>query len=266
MSHSSFLTTVRAWELDEASRHLAPPASARGQRTLLELGAGTGQQARILQSRGFDVTAIDLPSSHYVRERVFPVIDYDGASVPCADRSFDVVFSSNVLEHVVQLDRVLGELHRVMADDGIAIHLLPSPACRMWSIPAHYVWMARRVWTAIMARTARSHPDPAATGAQAAPRTPDSAQAWLSTLFPLRHGERGCTLTEPFYYSRTWWRRAFERNGFVVEQVHGNGLFYTMANSLTHLLPLETRKRLSLVLGSACNVFVLRKGRTHDEA
>ena len=262
MSHSSFLSTVRAWELDEVSRRFPSPRSPRGNRTLLELGAGTGQQARMLQSRGYDVTAIDLPSSHYYRERVFPVTDYDGVAVPFADRSFDVVFSSNVLEHVVQLDRVLGELRRVMADDGIAVHVLPSPACRLWSIPAHYVWMARRI-AAAMPKERAKH---GGTGAlQVQPKVPASAREWLSTLFPQRHGERGSALTEPYYYSRRWWRAAFERNGFLVEQVQGNRLFYTMANSLAHQLPMGARSRLSGLLGSACNIFVLRKeGSPHD--
>lgn len=263
MSHSSFLSVVRARELEEAIGHLPAPASPRGSSTLLELGAGTGQQALMLQALGYEVAAIDLPSSHYYRDRVFPVVDYDGTTIPFADGRFDVVFSSNVLEHVVQLDRVLGELHRVMADDGVAVHLLPSAACRLWSIPAHYVWMARRAWSMVSGRMRDAAPATDAPVASAS-RLPASLREWLGTLFPLRHGERGCTLTEPYYYSRRWWKAAFERNGFLVEQVHGNGFFYTMANALTHRISLENRRRLAGVLGDACNVFVLRKRTAHD--
>ncbi|HZX77227.1 class I SAM-dependent methyltransferase [Lysobacter sp.] len=256
MSHSSFLATVRAWELTRAREHMPPAASPAGARKLLELGAGTGQQALLLRDMGYDVTAIDLPSSHYFRERVFPVTDYDGHHIPCPSRSFDIVFSSNVLEHVRNIDQILGETRRVMADDGIAIHLLPTPSCRLWSIPAHYLWLIRRAWAAARPKGRRHLPD-AAPSTQ--PRMPATAREWAGTLFPLRHGERGVTLTEPYFYSGRWWKRTFERNGFRIEELHGNGLFYTMANSATHSLSIETRMRLSRLFGSACNVFVLRK-------
>src|SRR5579883_1076213 len=49
---------------------------------ILEIGAGTGQQARELNRRGFDVTAVEIASSNYAADRVFPIIDYDGTHLP----------------------------------------------------------------------------------------------------------------------------------------------------------------------------------------
>jgi 2-polyprenyl-3-methyl-5-hydroxy-6-metoxy-1,4-benzoquinol methylase len=66
----------------------------------LEFGAGTGKQALELQRRGFRVTAIEMLTSNYAEHRVFPILDYDGATIPLADASVDVVYSSNVLEHI----------------------------------------------------------------------------------------------------------------------------------------------------------------------
>ena len=76
---------------------LAPP------RRILEIGAGTGEQARALADRGFEVTAVEIASSRYATERAFPIVDYDGRTLPIPDRSVDIVFSSNVLEHVSDL-------------------------------------------------------------------------------------------------------------------------------------------------------------------
>src|SRR5262249_25296470 len=75
------------------------PAGAR----ILEIGAGTGKQALELQRRGFEVTAVEIADSNYAAHRVFPIKDYDGRTIPLADASVDVVFSSNVLEHVADL-------------------------------------------------------------------------------------------------------------------------------------------------------------------
>src|SRR5262249_61191740 len=85
---------------------------------VLEVGAGSGRQARELERRGFQVTAVELPDSNYAAHRVFPIVDYDGAVIPLPDASVDVVFSSNVLEHVPDLARLHAEIRRVLAPGG----------------------------------------------------------------------------------------------------------------------------------------------------
>ena len=49
------------------------------------------------------LATIDLSSSQYADDQMFPVQAYDGRRIPFADSSFDVVFSSNVLEHIRDL-------------------------------------------------------------------------------------------------------------------------------------------------------------------
>ena len=91
------LDAIRLAEIDKIVPFLPPGAR------VLDLGAGTGKQALELQRRGFDVTAIEIADSNYATQRVFPITDYDGRTIPLADASVDVVFSSNVLEHVADL-------------------------------------------------------------------------------------------------------------------------------------------------------------------
>lgn len=254
--HKRILSALRAKELVAALSHFPPPAHKDGrQRTVLEIGAGTGQQAKALQALNYRVVAIDLASSHYRLDRIHDVIEYDGRNIPMEDRSVDIIFSSNVLEHVRDIDGFLEETRRVLAYDGIAVHLLPSSSCRFWSIPAHYVWFAKRLY----ARAQRPAQQAAADRAENdTPRTPDSPREWLGLFFPMRHGERGVTLTEIYYYSKYWWKRTFRRHGFVVTRVDRNHLFYTMANSLADSLSLAVRHRLARVLGSACHIYVLK--------
>src|SRR5947209_11348418 len=106
------------------------PSGAR----ILEIGGGTGSQALELSRRGFKVTAIDLASSAYAAHRVFPIIDYDGATIPLPEASVDVVFSSNVLEHVPDLARMHAEIRRVLAPHGKCIHVLPTHVWRFWTV------------------------------------------------------------------------------------------------------------------------------------
>src|SRR5262249_57567979 len=114
------LDGVRGAELDKVASLF--PTGAR----VLEIGAGTGKQALELQRRGFDVTAIEIAESNYAAHRVFPIKDYDGRAIPLADASVDVVFSSNVLEHVTDLSRMHAEIRRVLAPGGTCVHVLPT--------------------------------------------------------------------------------------------------------------------------------------------
>lgn len=258
-AHLRFLQTVRAYELDRALAHFPSADNGETSRTVLEIGAGTGQQAKSIEDRGYAVVAIDLPSSHYRDDRVYGVLDYDGRNIPMANGSADVVFSSNVLEHVCEIDAFLDETRRVMAENGVAIHVLPSSACRAWSLPAHYLWLVRRVFSYVFALSRRSLSE---VETPHLPRVPHSSREWIGTFFPLRHGERGTSLTEPYYYSRYWWCRKFRQHGFIVTRVEPNELFYTMANALNDSLGIPTRRWLAHLLGSACHVYVLKR-RTH---
>lgn len=241
--------------MDLAMRDFPPPFLNGRQCKVLEVGAGTGQQAKRLSEAGYDVTAIDVESSRYREARVFDVVEYDGVSIPAEDHAFDVVFSSNVLEHVSNIDAFLDEALRVLAIDGIAIHVLPTTATRFWSIPAHYIWLMKRLFARFF--SAKSHEGGAPI--QPKPRTPADAHEWIGTLFPLRHGERGNTFTEMFYFARWWWAKTFQEHGFNIVEVKPNHLFYTLANSMTDSISLHLRKRLAGVLGSACAIYVLKR-------
>ena len=86
----AYLNALRGAEIERVCRWLRPGAR------VLELGAGTGYQARELNARGFAVEAIEMVDSRYAEDRLFPIVDYDGSRIPFPDRSFDVVFSSRV--------------------------------------------------------------------------------------------------------------------------------------------------------------------------
>ena len=252
-SHLTFLDSVRAYELEAARKYLPDSVVQGVSCRLLEVGAGTGVQAQRLSELGYAVSALDIKDSSYRNVRCFDIVEYDGINIPLPDQSHDVVFSSNVLEHVVHLDEVLKETHRVLADDGVCVHLVPTPSCRAWSLLAHYVWLARRIVRKLL--TSRR----SAAGSGDVPRMPTTADAWLWTLFPPRHGERGNTITEIYYYSRSFWCRKFEENNFHVVRVDSNRLFYTMANAVGSKVSMDMRHSLASVLGSACYIYVLKK-------
>lgn len=258
MPDIAFLHVIRSHELNVIKRHLFPGAR------ILEIGGGTGFQAKLLAEGGFDVVSIDVPQSNYALERVFPVIDYDGRNIPFADRSFDIVLSSNVLEHVEDLPALHRDIKRIMRPDGYCVHVMPSGSWRFWSNVTHYIDLIKRICQVAPRLFPRSWRPAAVAGeplqgsAETAKSAAQLALLGLRALFPPRHGDRGNAITEIHYFGRKWWCKHFIENGYEVVDVHSVGLFYTGYTVLGSRLAIRMRERMARRMGGASNLFKVR--------
>lgn len=97
---------------------LVPPG--RGRRAL-DLGARDGRQTRWLTRRGYEVVSVD------VEPGFTQCLEIDANQpLPFPDESFDLVWSSEVIEHLEQPQRVLAELRRVLRPGGDIILTTPN--------------------------------------------------------------------------------------------------------------------------------------------
>jgi SAM-dependent methyltransferase len=244
------LDALRVAEIDRILPFL--PAGAR----ILEVGAGTGKQALELRHRGFDVVAIEIPNSDYAAHRVFPIIDYDGATIPVADASVDVVFSSNVLEHVPDLARMHSEIRRVLVPGGTCVHVLPTHGWRFWTTMAGYPDAIVQLVSALPQLLPHAMPRPAELR-RLGGAWYRAARGVAGGCLPRRHGGRGNVVSEMWLFHPSWWRRNFQANGFTVVHDEPMGLYYTGHMLLGARLALSERRRLARILGSACHLFQL---------
>lgn len=256
-----YLHSIRTFELNAVLRFFPTPAGRTVK--VLEIGAGTGHQARRLVELGYDVVAIDLPSSAYANERVHPVAHYDGYNLPLPSNSVDVVFSSNVFEHVSHVHELLEETARVLAPGGIAVHVLPTPTWRLWTSLTHYGWVVCRSIAALGGRRGASRNLGAAASGQT--HRPGPWAAIKVMAWPARHGERGNTLTELYYFSRIWWNATFRKAGFEPISSFSVNLFYTGSMLLAGRLSLRRRAAMSRWLGSSGRVYVLAQSAQQAE-
>lgn len=237
----AYLNKIRAAELDVLARYLPPGGR------ILEFGAGTGQQAKVLSAKGYRVVAVDLASNPY--ETVFPVEVYDGRRIP--QDGFDAILSSNVLEHVEDLPATLAEFRRVLRPGGVGVHAMPSPAWRAWTLLSG---IPNAVVAAIAMAAHLLRP----------PEGKSRAQAWAADaragagFLPVAHGAGGNAFSELITFSRKTWTAAFERNGFEIVEIVPSGMFYTGNLLFGSRLTLDRREKLAPILGSAAYVYVTR--------
>lgn len=250
MFSTEFLHIVREYEINEICKYFTPGAS------ILEIGGGTGYQAKQLAARGFEVCAIDVAASNYRNDRVFPVLEYDGNTFPFEDGIFDIVFSSNALEHFASLEQFHRESRRVLKPDGFCIHVMPSASWRLWTGIAGYIELVQRLFALLPALAPRSFciselKRPAA-GLLSMARV---ARAYA---IPPRHGETGNAFTELWTFSRRHWIKHFHRHDCEVMGTKAMGLFYTGHMVLGKHWSFRSRRHVASVLGSACILYKVR--------
>ncbi len=225
---------------------------------LLELGAGDGWQARVLQQLGFDVTAVDVEVTRRYLVQHFPVSLYDGIRLPFQDNSFDAIYSSNVLEHVVDFAQVQSELSRVLRPGGIAIHCVPSAVWRFWTTVGHPMYAARLAWSLRTVNNSCADPNHPTENQRLLIRGKSPFSLLRMGLISPRHGEHGNLFAEHRLFSRRGWARRFNETGWHVSSAIPTHLFYT-GNELFGLsLTIRARQRLASTFGSSTLIYILR--------
>ena len=209
-----FLHTLRLYELDQIKIFIKENSK------ILEIGAGSGFQSKILSSWKNQVEAIDISSSIYKKSIIYDVKTYDGENIPYTENSFSVVFSSNVFEHILNIKNILNEISRVTNKDSKIILLMPSPSWRFWT----------------------------------------SLTDILRNFYTRTHGVHSKNiLNEFFFFSRKSWINNLRHKDFKLELILPNNIFYTGNYIMGKRLTIKVRKYLSKILGSSCNIYILRK-------
>jgi SAM-dependent methyltransferase len=116
---------------------LVPPGDGR---RALDVGAREGHQTRWLEARGYEVTAIDLTSSF---EGCLAVDVNHG--LPFEDASFDLLWCSEVLEHLEEPARALGEFRRVVRPGGNIILTTPNSYAWLFRVLALFGLTPQRI-------------------------------------------------------------------------------------------------------------------------
>lgn len=127
---------------------------------ILELGCGIGYYSAFLSTLANQVVSTDLEhqdttthslglqiTRNFLKQLNISNVIVQAASaeqLPFDDNSFDMIFSSHVLEHVPDRERAIREINRVLKPGGIHFCLVPTTADRLYAFPLHYIYLLKR--------------------------------------------------------------------------------------------------------------------------
>ena len=208
--------------------------------------------ARFLADRGFDVAAIDLADSAYAQHLVFPVQHYDGEHIPLADQSVDVVFSSNVLEHVENIPAIMSEFRRILRPGGFGVHVMPTPAWRFWTFVSGVANSA--VAVTCIPRDLVKPP----AGQDRWRAFKQNLRTIAGGLLPIGHGTSPEGFSELYTFSRRAWVNRFEKCGFEIVEDRPINLLYTGHMLFGDRIGFARREALSRSLGSASRIYIVK--------
>lgn len=123
--------------------------------TALDVGCGGGLLAEEVARLGFGVTGVDPsgPSLRTAREHAraggleIEYVEGRGEALPVGDATFDLVYCCDVLEHVDDVPRVLGEIRRALRPGGLFVYdtINRTPLSKLFVIKLFQEWDFTRV-------------------------------------------------------------------------------------------------------------------------
>jgi|BioPla2DNA2_1021312.scaffolds.fasta_scaffold80305_1 ubiquinone/menaquinone biosynthesis C-methylase UbiE len=178
----------------------------------LELGAGNGEQSMVIKNYCDKLVSTDLNPKSYewtgqtLLQRECINVTYDICNAEdltrYPDHSFDLVYSSNMLEHLHNPSRCLAECRRVLMADGLMVHLMPT---RYW-----------KLFRMVLFRYKNGRPDTV-------------------------HGAFASHREEYMAYGRNCWKRKIEKAGFEMDEIVAMPFYVGMLNSYIGIIKLGNR-------------------------
>lgn len=99
---------------------------------IIDIGSGTGDVAKLLRSKGMNVTPVDVEDFHGVR--LLETTIYDGKTLPFPDKTFDTALILMVMHHTPNPDLILSEVSRVANNIVVIETSFTTKLNRFWTI------------------------------------------------------------------------------------------------------------------------------------
>lgn len=247
---ANHIHAIRAAELDRILNHYESFFCGKD---LLELGSGSGFHLKMLSSVCRSSVGLEIVNIDHTMPSTPGIIEYDGKHIPFPSASFDIIFSSQVLQYLTDEKQIYDEMSRMLRPGGLAIHIVPTSGWRFWTSVLHY---PAKIQLLLTRQQKENTPTVGFT-----PKGQSSARLrrlLYDVLLLHRLGKHGNWLTEHFLFHSRAWRRKLLLYGWKVERIDPLGLWYSGHEMLGEELSLRSRGALARLLGSATAMILAR--------
>lgn len=231
-------------------------------RNALELGAGNGFQSALLVDRCENLIATDMNEERLPKLSEDPRIDFQVLDAEIVGdwfegETFDFIFSSNLMEHLPDVDRCLSGCHKILAREGVMINILPNWGWRLIASILYYPVKASRLAGKLL-QYRRITRDRTRTVGSAIRgnnlKLNRKKSPIIDRLLPPPHGVSANSLIELYAFRRQAWIEIFQKNDFEVIAVLNGPI------STGHGVGFEKIKTFFEYLGFTTEyIFVLKK-------
>jgi ubiquinone/menaquinone biosynthesis C-methylase UbiE len=130
----------RPIETERHARRIMRYLRPRDGQRLLEVGCGRGWLAQRMQERFPDTYGVDVNPRSIVHAVTANLHVMDAASLEFDDEQFDHAYSFHAIEHIVDADAALREMHRVLRPGGRILLVYPAEPIRgLYAMPGAWL-------------------------------------------------------------------------------------------------------------------------------
>jgi len=220
----------------------------------LELGAGDGFQSKILINICDELIATDLNSKRLYASKKDRRLEYKVIDAELVDKyfdkaSFDLIHSSNLMEHLPNIDECLIGCFNVLKNDGFMVSVIPNPKWRLLASVLYYPVKIYRLFKFFLSKVGLSNSVrlPMIKNYQGNNiKLKRQNRSFLNQLIPPPHGVSKNSFFEFFEFRKSKWKKNFEKNGFQIVDIlngpisSGYGLGFDWLKSKLELLGFTT--------------------------
>ena len=217
-----YIHTLREKEIDKVVSFL----NGKHYDTVLEIGAGDGFQSEMLRKYADKLYCTDLDDKRLTRadkEINYAICDAEIIDEYFPKAHFDLIFSSNLFEHLPNPGNALNAIYNILKADGISIHVIPSPFSAIIRIVLWYPAILLRVLNKmregqklhmVSERSANNKNIDHRSNNLKMQRSYKSN--WRRLLFPRPHGVSENVFKEICAWKRGKWCKEIESSGFRI--------------------------------------------------
>jgi SAM-dependent methyltransferase len=186
----------------------------------LELGAGDGFQSKLLKTLSDELIATDfnkdrLPDNSDQKGIKFILLDAELVAKHFHPRTFDLVYSSNLMEHLPNVESAFLGIRQVLKDDGLVIHIMPTPWWRFFATLLHFPNKFFNILNRIFSKEFNKKKIRKGNNL----KSQEKRNKYIDFLIPKPHGVSSNSFSEFFAFRKSKWENLFIKTGYDIIKI-----------------------------------------------